>query len=219
MFPIKPIKLEDCQVHGAGTELFIVEGDSAWIAVTQSRDFKFQATLPMQGKPMNAMKASEKKVAENSLFEALTKALGTGFGKSFDLKKLRYEKVMLLMDPDADGIHCGALMLMFFYRWMRPLLEGGHIELVRAPIGEIVVKGNPEPEFAYTNEQFQAMCEDFRSRGVKSFTPLRYRGLASINPKSLEKNCLHPATRKTLKMGIHDAEMALEVFGAGKFLE
>ena len=208
----KPVKLDDSQTHGRGAELYIVEGDSAALAVSQARDATFQAVLPMQGKPLNAIKATKKKVGENALFTALTEALGTGMGNSFKLANLRYERVLLLMDPDADGIHCGALMLMFFYQWMRPLLDEGHVELVRAPIGEIVKKQPAATVFAYSDEQFRTLCEDYRKRGDISFTPLRYRGLASINPDALQQICLSPATRNTMPMGVTDAEMAIEVF-------
>jgi DNA gyrase subunit B len=118
IFNNKPVKLQDCQQHGinSGTELFLVEGDSASSAVGGLRNVQFQAVLPMQGKPLNTIKSTPQKMAENPLFKALIDALGTGYGDSFQLKNLRYERIVLLMDPDADGIHCGALLLMFFYR-------------------------------------------------------------------------------------------------------
>ncbi|MEQ1487852.1 MAG: toprim domain-containing protein, partial [Methylotenera sp.] len=114
----RPIKLQDCRQHGANAELFLVEGDSAASAVSSLRNQQVQAVLPMQGKPLNTIKASAEKVVENALFKALIEALGAGVGDNFDLTKCRYSRIVLLMDADADGIHCGALMLMFFYRWM-----------------------------------------------------------------------------------------------------
>jgi hypothetical protein len=113
-FHAGPGPLADCQFHGAGAELFVVEGESAAAAVCGGRDPTRQAVLPMQGKPLNALKATEKKVAANPLFAALAAALGSGWGEALDLQKLRYTKVLLLMDPDADGIHCGLLLLSFF---------------------------------------------------------------------------------------------------------
>ncbi len=137
MYPSRSLKLEDCTGNGAGTELFIVEGDSAASIVCRVRDERFQAVLPMQGKPLNAYRATPKKVVTNPWFAALTDAIGTGIGDDFALKKIRFARIVLLMDPDADGIHCGALLLMFFYRWMRPLLEAGHIAMARAPLATI----------------------------------------------------------------------------------
>ena len=105
-FPRGPLKLDDCQAHGpgSGAELFVVEGDSAADAVSRVRDPAFQAVLPMQGKPLNARKASEKKVAGHPLFQALADAIGAGIGARFDAAACRYERILLLMDPDADGI-------------------------------------------------------------------------------------------------------------------
>lgn len=134
----RPAKLQDCHQHGEQAELFLVEGDSASLAVASLRNAQFQAVLPMQGKPLNAMKATPVKVAKNALFKALIDAIGAGFGEHFDMAKCRYNRIVLLMDSDADGIHCGALMMMFFYRWMHPLLESGKVELVRPPVGEVL---------------------------------------------------------------------------------
>ena len=135
-----PIKLHDCDRHGpgSGAELFVVEGDSAAQSVAQLRDARFQAVLPMQGKPLNAWKASERKVAANPFFMALVAAIGADWGRFCRLEALRYERLLLLMDPDADGIHCGALVTMFVYRWMRPVLDAGRVEIVRPPLDEII---------------------------------------------------------------------------------
>ena len=122
MFPRLPIKLDDCTHHGigSGAELYVVEGDSAAGAVSRMRNAAYQAVLPMQGKPLNTVRATAQRVVANPWFAALTDALGTGLGDAFEIKALRYDRVILLMDPDADGIHCGALVTLFFYRWMRP---------------------------------------------------------------------------------------------------
>ena len=121
MFRLLPTKLLDCQFHprDAATELFIVEGDSASNAIGGVRDAGFQAVMPMQGKPLNAWKATKDKVARNEFFNALHSAIGAGWGESFQLSQTRYENIILVFDPDADGIHCGMLVLMYFYRWMR----------------------------------------------------------------------------------------------------
>ena len=113
-FKNTPIKLINSRTHGAGTELFIVEGDSAASTVAHLRDGVFQAVLPMQGKPLNAIKARPEKVANYPLFKAVMDSLGAGFGTDFDLDKLQFERVVLLFEPDADGIHSGALVLLVF---------------------------------------------------------------------------------------------------------
>ncbi len=109
MFRLLPVKLHDCQIHGIGSEaeLFIVEGDSASKNVVRVRNRQFQAVLPMQGKPLNACKASKRVVGQNELYQQLVAALGAGWDETFDLSQLRYDRVILLFDPDADGIHCG----------------------------------------------------------------------------------------------------------------
>ena len=219
-FPMQPIKLDACQVHGAGSgaELFIVEGDSASNAVSRIRNPHFQAVLPMQGKPLNAIKATEKKVAGYALFAALSDALGAGWGAEFDAKKLRFDRVLLLMDPDADGIHCGALMLMYFYRWMRPLLDAGKIEMVRAPLAEICCDGRNQPIYAYSDDHYRGICDELSKRGVQNINARRYRGLAGINVETLAVTCVDPATRKTSPMGSADAEAAITFFGSGRGL-
>lgn len=148
-------KLDDCGVHGpvSGAELFLVEGDSAAAAVAGVRDPATQAVLPMQGKPLNATRASRSKVLAHPFFAPLVAALDVGIEADCDPRRLRYERVLVLTDPDADGIHCGFLVLLFFHRWLRPLLDAGRVEIVRPPWGEVVVAGRPtlafsEPELA-----------------------------------------------------------------------
>jgi DNA gyrase subunit B len=157
MYPPKPFKLVDCKQHGPGAELYIVEGDSASSTVARLRDERFQAVLPMQGKPLNSMKATSKKVGANPWFAALIDAIGADYGEHFELQNVRYEKIILLMDPDADGIHCGALLLMFFNRLMQPLLQSGGIALTRAPMATIR-HGNESIHVRSEQEQ-RAACD------------------------------------------------------------
>ncbi len=206
------IKLQDCHQPGATAELFLVEGDSASQAVASLRNAQLQAVLPMQGKPLNTIKAPITKVAENALFSALITALGTGVGDDFDLQKCRYGRIVLLMDPDADGIHCGALMLMFFYRWMPALLESGRVELVRPPVGEVLDTATGELQHAYTEAQFVRMCAQTKSADHQMITQ-KYRGLAGISPDLLARTCINPLSRKTSVMGVKDALMVMEIFG------
>ena len=216
-FSSLPPKLDDCLIHGSGTgaELFIVEGDSASNAVSRIRKVQFQAVLPMQGKPLNALKATQKKVAGYVLFQALSDALGAGWGLEFEAPKLRFDRILLLMNADADGIHCGALMLMYFYRWMRPLLSDGKIEMVRAPLAEIHADGQPGPIYIYSEDNYQRLSVELKQQGARNITARRYRGLAGIDAEILATTCVNPVTRKTQPMGIADAEAAIAFFGGG----
>jgi DNA gyrase subunit B len=166
----------------------------------------------MQGKPMNALRATDGKVATNPFLRALTEAVGAGRGAAFDPSALRYERVVLLMDPDADGIHCGALLLMFFHRWMPLLLENGHLERVHAPVGEVRLAEGGAPAYAYTDAQFQAIGARLRASGATAFTALRYRGLAGLDPSVLVESCVRRETRNGRILGPSDARAAMEVF-------
>lgn len=208
----KPIKLLDCREYSAA-ELFIVEGDSAALSVSKMRNAQFQAVLPMQGKPINAHKASAQKVLDNPLFAALQTSIGAGVGAAFNLQKCRYQRIILLMDPDADGIHCGALMLLFFYRFMPALLEKGYIQMARPPVGEVRNNLTKVIDYAYTDAQFMALINTQKALPNQQFESVKYRGLAGIDANKLEQFCINPQTRKTSLMGIKDAEMALEIFG------
>jgi DNA gyrase subunit B len=204
-FPRGPLKLDDCKAHGpgSGAELFVVEGDSAADSVSRVRDAAFQAVLPMQGKPLNALKASEKKVASHPLFQALADAIGAGIGGRFDLAACRYERILLLMDPDADGIHCGVLMLMFFQRWMPALLDAGRIEIVRPPWGEVLAAGEAAPQCAFSEPELQQLADSLRERGA--VVARRYRGLAAIEPSVLAAACIAPTSRRTSRVSAAEA--------------
>ena len=221
-----PLKLEDCSPHAAGPardsgpdrdsgalpELFVVEGESAASAVTRVRNVSTQAVLPMQGKPLNTLKATERKLAAHPLFTALTDSLGTGRGAACDLAKLRYSPILLLMDPDADGIHCGVLMLLFFHRWMRPVLEAGRIEIVRAPWGEVSVAGDPTVHFARSEPELTALAG--RLRESKATAVRRYRGLAGIDAAVIRDTCVVPATRRVERVGVAEVEAMIAMLAA-----
>ena len=210
----KRVKLLDCSEHGvaSGAELFLVEGDSASSAVANLRNAQFQAVLPMQGKPMNAYKSTTQKVLQNPCFDALHATIGAGCGASFTLAQCRYGRIILLMDPDVDGIHCGALMLLFFHRFMPALLQNGMIEVVRPPVGAVINTATNVTKYAYTDAQFLALCAAQKIQAL-AFESVKYRGLAGITATTLERLCINPASRKTSVMGMPDAALALEIFG------
>ena len=215
-FKNTPVKLTDSRRHGAGTELFIVEGDSAASTVAALRDGQFQAVLPMQGKPLNAIKASAEKVATYPLFKALNESLGIDHSRPtadlFVWDDLRFERLVLLFDPDADGIHSGALMLMFVYQYLRPLLDQGRVLMIHAPWVQISLT-EQQPLYAYSEAQALALTQQLRAQG-KTPQVVRYRGLSGIDRAILMQTCIDPATRNARVMTEQDALAAIEIFGA-----
>ncbi len=217
----KPAVFEDSTIHGAasGAELFIVEGDSASGAVANVRDATRQAVLPMQGKPLNALKASGARVVEYPLFKQLSDALGVAptdieSGEVGDITQRRFERVMLLFDPDADGIHSGVLMLMYFYRWMRPLLAVGAVWMVRPPLYVLTVTENGNTLHAYSPDHAARILSELKRRGHTNVQSHHHRGLASIDAALLASSCLAPLTRKADVMTVADAEDAIQVFAS-----
>jgi DNA gyrase subunit B len=209
----KPTKLEDCQLHGpqSGSELFVVEGDSASTAVAIVRNLANQAVLPMQGKPLNAWRASKNKVSKNEFFNAFIEALGAGWDETFDVQSMRYQKVILLFDPDADGIHCEMLFLLFIYRWMRPLLDAGRLAAIRSPICEITAEGMAKGICARTDEEANGHIAKLQSNGPVVTKKKAFRGLASMNHAILSEYCVRPETRSIHPQSHHDAEAVLSI--------
>ena len=211
-FPAAPRKLQDCREHGPGSELFIVEGDSASNSVAQVLKSDFQAVLPMQGKPMNPLKSGAQRIRSNGLYAALIEALGAGWAADFSVNRLRYERILLLMDPDPDGMHCGFLLQMFFYRWMRPLVDLGRLHTVWAPMGEIHVEGNPQPHYAYTEPHLVSLRSRLVSEGAVIRDTIRHRGLASLGAPLLAATCVAPATRTSAVITGGDIAKVIETF-------
>jgi DNA gyrase subunit B/topoisomerase-4 subunit B len=209
----KSVQLSDCEQHGLGTELFIVEGDSAAKSVCQVVDRAVQAVLPMQGKPRNSLKASRKSMEGHDMFQKLIAATGCGWDSKIDLDAMRYERILLLFDPDADGIHCGTLMLFFFYRWMRPLLDEGRIKVIRPPIMQIEARGFDEPAVSFSAEHLAEQTRLWHDKGITDVKKRPYRGLASIPAFLLSRHCVDPRTRVEFSLSAQDAESAIEIFG------
>lgn len=212
-----PLKLADCRRHGAGSgaELFLVEGDSAAGSVSLVRDPETQAVLPLQGKPLNAAKAPPEKVAAYPFFRVLAEAVGAGDGPAFDLARARYERIVLLMDADADGIHCAALMCLYFYRRMWPLLEAGRVSIAHAPLASISAPTLPRPEYVFTDVEYRARAQALRAAG-HDVQVVRYRGLAGLDLGTLAASCVRPATRVLHVLGRPDADAMLRVLGRGE---
>lgn len=204
-----PAKLTDCVAHGPGSsaELFVVEGDSAAAAVASVRHPATQALLPMQGKPLNAARASRAKVLAHPFFGPLVAALDVGFEASCDPRRMRYQRVLVLTDPDADGIHCGFLVLLFFHRWLRPLLDAGRVEVVRPPWGEVVVESRPT--LAFSEPELALLAERARARGPA--TVRRFRGLAAIDAALLRDTCIAAGTRRTSAVSAADVAAMIEI--------
>lgn len=203
-------KLDDCAAHGPDAELFVVEGDSAAAAVSRVRDLRCQAVLPMQGKPLNAARASRSRVLDHPFFGPLAEALGVGWESQCEPRRGRYGRVLVLTDPDADGIHCGFLVLLFFHRYMRPLLDAGRVVLVRPPWGEVAAAG--EVVLAFSEPEFTALVERARGRGAA--TARRYRGLAALDADVLRQTCVDPASRRIVGVSSADVASMVEVIDA-----
>ncbi len=209
-------KLIDCIHDERGvdcpTELFIVEGDSAASTINRVRDASFQAILPMQGKPMNAVKASLKDLKQNLQFAALLESLGIDLANQNREEDIRYEKIILLFDPDADGIHARTLMLLFFHRWMRWWLDAGRIFDAHAPQWEIISPALPEPAYAATPDHLQRVRQHLGEQGVTEIKTRRFRGLGSIDGQILKDRCVDPKSRALTTLTAEHAQMAMEVF-------
>ena len=204
-----PGKLADCSSKDADQcEVYIVEGDSAGGSAKQGRNRRYQAILPLWGKMLNVEKARADKIYDNDKLKPVIQAIGAGIGKDFEINKIRYGKIIIMADADVDGAHIRTLLLTFFFRYMRPLIEQGHVFLAQPPLYKLSKKGM-EDIYCYTDDQLD---QEMTKIGRENVSIQRYKGLGEMNPEQLWETTMDPDNRILVKVTMEDAQKADEIF-------
>ena len=202
-----PGKLADCSVRDAEmTELFIVEGDSAGGSAKMARDRSIQAVLPLRGKILNVERVQEHRALSADTITSLITAIGTGVGPEFNIEKARYHKIVIMTDADVDGAHIRILLLTFFYRYMRPMIEAGYIFVAQPPLYQLKPKGRKNGKYIYTDEELALEASKYEDSS--KYTVQRYKGLGEMDPEQLWSTTMEPKNRILLQVTIDDAQAA-----------
>lgn len=210
---VLPGKLADCSKRGReGTEMYIVEGNSAWGSAKQARDSSFQAILPLRGKILNTEQAMIQRMMTNEEIKSLIMAIGPGLKDSYDHEKLRYDKVVIMTDADVDGAHIRTLLLTFFYRYMKPLITNGNLYIAVPPLFKITQGKKEQYLYPEDNDDFEKALRKYKFNPEEKYNIQRYKGLGEMNPEQLWDTTMDPAKRRMLQVTVDDAEEADKLF-------